>query len=232
MGRKTEKSAPKMVRMLRKKVLPKRKAQKSGKEPEKQKPKAGSPEKKKKKQKLCPELAPGMYIVKRINSIQYDPNTHRCKFLVAWKKVENDYEPTWEPIECLLSVPRLIRDLEERMYKDWQDECEKKGVPVVGWKKPLDLFHHIDAGLPFQYVMSGHEKLVKIAMIGNDLQGALAETVPSVDGEHRNQVAVDSYCYVRFRHEPDYHWVHIGFIEYYFPTDLALFLHAKEHNLA
>ena len=165
-----------------------------------------------------------LYVVQRIDRVEYNPTSLRCKFLVVWKKVNSSDGPTWEPIENILSTPRFIRDMEERMYLEWQEECESQGKLVTGWKKPLNLHHCVEPGFCYQYVMTGSEKLVKIATITRNVRPLEVDQSSTVLENERD----DSYCLVRFRHDEEYHWVHIGFIEYYFPTDLALFLFAQE----
>lgn len=171
-----------------------------------------------------------LYEVERIERMEYNKATGRCLFLVIWQRVQETDEPTWEPIENILGTPRLILDMESRMYKSWVEECNQENMLIVGWKKPLPFVHEVEPAFPLQYVMDGSEKLVKIAFISRDLPTKVSnEKVDlNVADETSNAVSDQSYCFVRFRDPSDYNWVHIGFIEYYFPTELAIFLYSEQ----
>lgn len=173
---------------------------------------------------------PELYKVERIERMEYNKDIGRCLFLVIWHKVQETDEPTWEPIENILGTPRLILDMESRMYEAWVEECNQENKLIVGWKKPLPFVHEVEPAFPLQYVMDGSEKLVKIAFISRDLRTKVSDEKVDLNAaeDTSNVVSDQSYCFVRFRDPSDYNWVHIGFIEYYFPTELAIFLYSEQ----
>ena len=164
-------------------------------------------------------MCAALYGIKSVKKIRFSKQKRHFEFQAHWAPSDEDAnpEPSWEPIECLTSVPKLLLEFEKSCHKKWQAELAKGGQgPGQGslWKKPMNpedgqCIPTVLAGL--DYRMEGHEQVRKI----------------------HAQYKSTSLFVVRFRTDGHgYKFVHRAFLEYYCPTRFALYLLKKEkkHN--
>ena len=162
------------------------------------------------------------FAVKNIEGMYYDESVLGCKFRVEWKAIDRKKQPpTDEPLENIKSCPMLIMDMEERMNQEWEQKCAASGTTAVGWKEPLPPTKGPKRLLDFEYIMSGKEKLAKIysqhIMRNPGWKGPMKDGVP--------------YLIVKFKRDTRLLLVQRGFIEYYFPSELAVFLVQTENDI-
>lgn len=168
----------------------------------------------------CSKMS-ALYMITHISDCKFFPELGHFKFLVHWEATEDhpNPDPQWEPIEHLMECPLLVLEYEKQCREQWKSDC-KAGRGCIGGKamrrqNPVDKIPTI---LPGQHDLEGIERLHKICVgmhvgeeTGKDEPGYLNMFLVQLRGGGRVK-----------------HWVHRAYLEYYFPTRLALHFHAAE----